>query len=44
MNEIIWHEIDKDFWCETKYVEGIISNLQDKIDEYSINVSRKNNK
>lgn len=36
MNEIIWYEIDKDFWCETKYLSGIIEILNKEINEFSI--------
>lgn len=36
MNDIIWYEIDKDFWCETRYITGILNILEPQIDNYSI--------
>lgn len=40
MNEIIWtNEIDKDFWCETRYLSKIIEMLDESIDNFSIIVT-----
>jgi hypothetical protein len=36
MNEIIWHEIDKDFWCEIVYITNIINYINEEIANYSI--------
>jgi len=40
MNEVIWHKkIDRDFWCEVKYLDNIIDILNTNLDEYSIIVT-----
>lgn len=39
MNEVIYYEIEKEKWCEIKYLDTIISYLNEKISEYSIIVT-----
>lgn len=39
MNEIIFYEIEKEKWCEVKYLDTIISYLNEKITNYSIIVT-----
>jgi hypothetical protein len=36
MNEVIFHEIDRNVWCEVRYLDGIIDYLNNNIDNYSI--------
>lgn len=39
MNEIIFHEIDEDFWCETRYLRNILSILDQKLNGWSFVVT-----
>lgn len=39
MNEIIFYEIEKEKWCEVRYLDTVISYLNEKITDYSIIVT-----
>jgi glycosyltransferase involved in cell wall biosynthesis len=37
MIEKIFYEIDEDFWCESKYLNGVYNNIKDKLEgDYSV--------
>jgi hypothetical protein len=39
MNEVIFYEIEKEKWCEVRYLDAVISYLNKKITNYSIIVT-----